>query len=141
MKATPLQTSCNYIEIIIEGTPTPWAAHQGYGKRSYNPRSKQKAHAISQIRNQFSGFPLEGAVSIEVKFFLPIPKAYTKKKRHLIELGVESHIKKPDVDNMLKFLGDCLKTIVFLDDAQVTEIVAQKVYSDHPRTVVTIKPV
>ena len=128
------------IDITLDGLPVPWAAHQGYGKRSFNPRFKEKAHAQWQIRNQFQGFPFEGPVSISVSFHLPIPKSTSKKKRALIQQGLEFPLKKPDIDNLCKFLCDCLKTITFLDDSQIVELIAQKYFSDHPRTVISIKP-
>jgi len=139
-KANHFSMTQRGIDITLLGLPVPWAAHQGYGKRSFNPRFKEKAHAQWQIRNQFQGFPFEGPVSITASFHLPIPKSTSKKKRDLIQKGLEYPLKKPDIDNLCKFLCDCLKTITFLDDAQIVELIAQKYFSDHPRTVIKITP-
>ena len=55
--------------------------------------------------------------------------------------NIIDHIVRPDCTNMQKFYEDCLKGIVIADDSQVVESIARKRYSDHPRTVITIKPV
>lgn len=52
--------------------------------------------------------------------------------------GVMHHIKKPDTSNCTKFLEDTLKGIVIEDDSQVVEIIAKKIYSDIPKTVLLV---
>ena len=69
---------------------------------------------------------------------MPIPASTSRPRRSQMINGMLSHIKKPDIDNLNKFLCDCLKGIVFVDDAQVVELNCRKIYSQTPRTVVKI---
>ena len=55
--------------------------------------------------------------------------------------GRISHMKKPDIDNLQKFVLDCLNEIVIRDDSQVVEIRARKVYSMKPGTLIRIRPI
>lgn len=48
--------------------------------------------------------------------------------------GDVPHCKKPDIDNYLKYILDCMSGIVFKDDAQVWSISAKKVYGVEPCT-------
>ena len=51
-------------------------------------------------------------------------KANTKKV-----LG-KFRVKKPDLDNVIKLVADSCNGIVYIDDAQIVEIIARKVYGD-----------
>ena len=53
-----------------------------------------------------------------------MPKSWSKKKR--IDMVGESHAQKPDLDNMIKSVGDCLKK----DDQTINEIIAKKFWSE-----------
>ena len=51
-----------------------------------------------------------------------------------------SHTKKPDIDNLIKFVMDSLSGIngFFLDDNQIVSIYAEKIFSDDPKTEILI---
>lgn len=132
--------SANQISVAFEGIPVPWAAHQGYGRKSFNPKYKEKSHYRWQLKNQCPQMLLVGPISVEATYEMPIPKALLKKKKDLIRQGLIFPIKRPDLDNLNKFLLDVLKEHVFVDDSQVVEILAKKIYSDHPQTIIHIKP-
>lgn len=74
---------------------------------------------------------LEGAVALKVCFFMPIPKSTPKKKCKALEN--QPHLKKPDIDNVLKGLLDAMNNELFDDDSQVYEVSAVKLYSANPR--------
>lgn len=46
---------------------------------------------------------------------------------------------KPDLDNMLKFVNDCLTGLVIVDDSLISRVVAEKVYGDNERTEIYIR--
>ena len=52
------------------------------------------------------------------------PKSWSKKKR--LDMVGECHMSKPDLDNMIKSVGDCLKK----DDQTIHEIIAKKFWSE-----------
>src|SRR5579885_1334624 len=118
--------------------PVPWAAHRGFGRKSFNPRFKEKEFYQWQIKSHFNqSSPIQGAVRVDAVYHMAVPK--TSKVRRLQMLnGMIHHLSRPDIDNLNKFLCDCLKTIVFEDDNQVVEINAKKIYGERPKTVVNI---
>lgn len=125
----------------VDGIPTPWAAHKGYGRRAYNPRYSEKQQAIWQIRcyhNKTS--PITGPVRLHLEFHLPIPKGTSGIRKRQMLNGTIHHIKKPDVTNLQKFIEDCLKGLIIEDDSQVVEINARKIYSEKPKTIVKVEP-
>lgn len=123
----------------IEGLPVPWRAHAGFGRKSFNPRFKEKEFYQWQIRSQWNKKgPFGGPIHLEVVYHLPIPQGTSKAKRLQMLNGLIHHLKRPDLDNLDKFLCDCLKTIVFDDDSQVVEKHVTKIYSETPQTVVKI---
>ena len=65
--------------------------------------------------------PLEGAVALDVMFFLPRPKSVTRAFPSV----------KPDLDKMIRSINDSATDAgVVSDDSQVVEIVAYKCYAD-----------
>ena len=50
------------------------------------------------------------------------------------------HTKKPDIDNMIKFVLDALQgqNGYYLDDSQIIRIYAEKIYCEDPRTEIMI---
>lgn len=78
--------------------------------------------------------PFTGAISITLLFRLPRPKSLPK-------LTVW-HIKKPDLDNLVKASLDGLEGIIFKGDQQIFQLVALKQYcqdNESPGVVVEIK--
>lgn len=141
------------MKIILLGIPIAQQRHRdrgGGGK--YDPQSALKGplglFIKSQIRGQKlqphqlrSSIPLTGAVSVVMRFHMPIPKSTSKKKALLMEVGKIHHIKKPDLDNMEKFYTDVLKGIAWKDDSQVISSDTKKMYSTHPRTEIIVMEV
>lgn len=122
----------------IDGLPVPWAAHQGFGKRSFNPKFKEKEFYQWQVKAQWNCEPISGPVHLEIVYHMPIPKGTSKPKRLQMLNGILHHLKRPDVDNLNKFLCDAIKGVVMEDDSQVWKIEASKIYSTSPRTTVRI---
>lgn len=83
-----------------------------------------KENVSAQLVAQKPDF-LEGAIGIHVVFHLPRPKTLPKKVIH--------HIKKPDVDNLMKGLMDACKGILWKDDTQVVMLTVTKIYGEIPR--------
>lgn len=87
--------------------------------------------------------PLEDALVLTVTAFLPVPMSWSGKKISKAERGEIKPICKPDLDNLVKNLKDCLTATSFWhDDKQVVSLVANKLYNDGhgPRWEVEITP-
>lgn len=71
------------------------------------------------------GIPvMDGPLLVVVHFRIPIPSAISKKRKELLHLL--PHTKKPDGDNLEKFLNDALNGIVWTDDSRITWLVRSK---------------
>lgn len=115
---------------IINGDPIAWKrpSNNMSGKR-FDPQKNLKLIVGIGLHSQQEGPPLEGALEIVVTFYFKPPKL-RKRKYHCV---------KPDIDNMCKFLFDACKSIVFVDDAQIASLIAQKMYDTTPRVEFTIR--
>jgi Holliday junction resolvase RusA-like endonuclease len=77
--------------------------------------------------------PLEGPLGLVVEISMPIPPSWSKKRQEAAEANQELPTGKPDLDNMIKHLKDCLTQVGFwLDDKQVVFLMAAKHYSRTP---------
>lgn len=125
--------------IKITPIPAPRPRFSKYG--TYNPAkytNYKKAlamHLKALDLAKIQGGPL----SLCVRFYLPIPASLSKKKR--LELDGKDHIKKPDLDNLLKAFKDSANEILWSDDSQVSNTYSSKEYSLEPKIEFKIKPV
>jgi Holliday junction resolvase RusA-like endonuclease len=90
------------------------------------------AEAASQALHG-AGVLFEGPLLLRVAFYLPRPKSLPKK--------VTAHIKKPDLDKLVRSCKDALTKVVWHDDAQVIRLDASKTYAaagESPRAVITV---
>ena len=77
--------------------------------------------------------PFEGALSLKVTAFRPIPPSWSKKKQEEARRLLIFPTGKPDLDNFVKHVKDCLTKLSFWrDDSQVVALTASKVYGDFP---------
>lgn len=119
--------------IFIDHIPTPWAAHCGYGKNSWDKRHPQKEEYRRQIREQWGKEKaITSAVTLDIYYVFPIPKSTSKVKRDAMIKNEIDHLVKPDVTNLNKLTEDCLKGIAIDDDSIVTKITGQKRYGSRP---------
>jgi Holliday junction resolvase RusA-like endonuclease len=90
-----------------------------------------------------SSFPLynEGAVSMEITFHRKVAIKNLPQVRKLSNQNFVYDTKKPDVDNLSKFVLDALNGVLYKDDDQVVRLTATKVLHTEPsntgKTVVT----
>lgn len=82
--------------------------------------------------------PLESAVDLTVRAFLPIPSSWSLKKQRAAALGEIMPTKKPDLDNVLKAIKDGANGVAWRDDAQVVDCCTKKRYGT-PRVEVEIR--
>ena len=117
--------------LVILGKPTPQKRHR-YSFRGGNVRNfKAKALEFSPKKM------LKGAIMLSITFYMPRPKNHyrTGKFSHLLKNNAPiSHIVKPDIDNLSKFVMDALQGILWDDDCYINALEARKAYSEKPRT-------
>lgn len=115
---------------VIKGDPIALARPR-YNKRTvYDAQKNKKLVAGIELRNQHGSLPfLEGALHLDINFFLKIP---TKSKHSCLDNRY--HIYRPDLSNLLKFIEDIGTGIIYKDDSIICSINASKRYSVEPRT-------
>ena len=84
---------------------------------------------------------LAGALKLTVVAFLSIPKSKSASWKKGALDGTIRPLKKPDLDNIIKGIGDALNRVVYVDDTQIVEVDAAKFYSDQPRITIRIDSV
>ena len=111
---------------------------------TYKPRAEAereeyfKMAAKEQMKHYGLYEPFQPGTPIAVTYlfeFTP-PSSFSKKKR--AESYGKSHIKKPDLDNLIKFAQDAMNGIAWADDSQVSRSSAEKRYAEEERTVIVI---
>lgn len=128
------------ITLSIPGDPVPWASHQGFGRRSFNPRFKEREAVRWHIHNQYKGKLLDDPLHVSMEFFVRIPKSFSKKDRMRIANAELYPTKRPDRSNYVKFLEDCMTGIIYQDDSLIVDGSARKLFAiNHdPLTMITI---
>ena len=131
------------ITVIYNGTPqAKGRARFGRG-HAYTPQATvDYQHALGwHAKARMGGRkPITTPVTFKALFELSAPSSWSKARRaaaiaHKIHPAV-----KPDLDNYVKAALDAINGIVVVDDAQVVEISARKVYGVNPKTIVTVAP-
>ena len=133
----------NTVALKIKGKPIakkrPRFARHGKFVRTYSDQETEEGRFLWEVRNQLDGHQIfNGALFLTARFFMPIPKSTSKKKRAMMLNDEIHHTKKPDVDNCIKFICDCLNGVVYRDDSQIFSKHGIKRYSDEPRTEIEI---
>lgn len=132
------------IELDLYGDPIPQKRPKFFRRGThvgcYDDQLKLKQGFQWQMKSLYRGEPLEAPLCLSVTFFMPIPQSASKIKKTQMKNGVIAHTKRPDLDNLQKFLLDCMNGLIFKDDSQIVEIRARKIYADNPGTFVRIFP-
>jgi len=131
--------------IEIPGKPIakarPRFVRRGKFINTYNPQETEEGKWLLSARSQITRV-FEGPIKITIGFYFERPKSHfgTGKNSDIIkENAPKRHVTKPDLDNLIKFVLDCLNGEAFLDDRQIITLEAIKEYDSSASTVVTIK--
>lgn len=82
--------------------------------------------------------PFDGPIDLRMTSYRPIPKSWSKKQQQMARDGLLLPTSKPDYTNIARF-EDALKSIVWLDDAQITDAHHWKRFGDIPRVVIEVR--
>ena len=110
--------------------------------RNYTPEKSPVNVFKSMVQVRFAeayqGPPLEGPLLVELQFVMPRPKYLIWKTKPMERLPCAA---RPDIDNLVKSVFDSLKSKAWIDDAQVSKLIAAKCYrsgSEQPHVAVWI---
>ena len=135
------------IEFCIYGNPVAQArgrakpfkkADGQLGAIVYDPQNakewKQLVRAQAVLHRRTAVGLIQGPIFLTLNFYLLRPKSLPKKVKH--------HIKRPDLDNLVKAVKDGLKGIIYREDSQVWSELAAKHYcngTEPPRVEVVLE--
>ena len=128
------------LSFTIQGKPIAKARARITRYGNYDPQEAIKKRIAWEINAQLlvavsarsNVYAPEGqALDLDCCFYMPIPKSRPP--------ASVLHTKKPDLDNLVKMILDCITLAgLWHDDSQVVRLSAMKVYSPEPRTSVTV---
>lgn len=134
------------ITVRLLGTPVAFARTR-IGPRGHLFTPSLQRNATAAMRLAAEGAMREaGATMLDEPLamdllaeFLP-PASWSKKKQGEALLGIRRPGKKPDIDNLVKLVGDAMTGIVFRDDCLIVELYVRKIYGTQPKIVCTVRP-
>jgi len=117
---------------------------------SYDPQNDEKKRVTELMVRARSEYALSDKAEMQEILDAPalivfmtfyFRPAYTSQADYNRKLwNLESHNKKPDIDNLAKFYLDCGKGVIWQDDNMVSSLYARKTYNDIPQTEIFITP-
>lgn len=110
---------------VIPGTPTAWQRARRNGRRYFDGQEKDKLK-IAAFAKHAGIAPVRGHLILTLGFYFNRPK----KLGRAYGAGAVPMGCRPDVDNLIKIIGDGLNGVAWFDDAQIWEVRARKWYHE-----------
>jgi len=136
------------MKLTIPGKPIakkrPRFVRRGKFVSTYNDQKEVEETIKYYLELQAIGRKIKGPVFVHSIFYMPRPKSHYGTGRNANTLKASApkyHTVKPDIDNLEKMVYDCLNRVIWNDDACIVKSYSVKIYSNNPRTVITIKEV
>lgn len=128
------------VSFFVPGIPKPQGSKRGFvrGGKAVLVEAAGQAHkdwratvalAAAESYVPMTGL-LDGPLTLDVTFTMPKPKSRPK-RRPMPDSA-------PDLDKLLRLVGDSLTGVVWRDDAQVVECHARKLYGERPGARITV---
>ena len=99
-----------------------------------DPRTREYEASLRRIAVDVMGArePLEGPLSLSLRFRLSPPASMTKRQRAAVLAGEQPYFGRIDVDNCAKAIADALNGVCWRDDKQIVRLFATKVAHERP---------
>jgi crossover junction endodeoxyribonuclease RusA len=115
------------LALFVPGRPAPQGSkrHVGNGilvesSKALAPWRTTVAWHAAQAATQL----LDGPIAVEVQFVMPRPTSLPKRK------PTPPHVKRPDVDKLIRAILDALSGVIWHDDSQVVDLHPTKRYAE-----------
>jgi len=121
-----------------QGSKTPWGTEANPKLASW--RNDMRLAAYLAMKGQP---PFHGPVALRATFTFPRPKSHFRTGRHAGEVKESAPGWKPstpDLDKLVRALGDAMSGVVIRDDAQIVDLAVTKIYGQKPGVVVKVRP-
>ena len=123
------------IVLRIAGVPVPKGrprfTRQG---RTYTPAATKKweEHVRDTARRCCPDVVLDGPLRCGLKFWLPVPKSWSKSRQERALEGTIAPTSRPDIENLAKSILDAFNGLLYHDDSQVVDLRLVKRYGAVP---------
>ena len=121
--------------IVIPGKPIskarPRFVRRGKGVITFNPQTTEEGKWLLMAKGQIKE-TMTGAIGMSCEFMFARPKSHFGTGRNADKLKSSApvyHAQKPDIDNLVKFVNDCLNGVAYWDDSQIVMIHADKTWA------------
>lgn len=140
------------VRFWVPGIPAPGGSKRGFVNKKSGKvvlmdmggeRTKSWREAVRVFGYQaMSGRePLSGPLRLELRFFMPRPKAHfgTGKRAEILRPDAPAwHTNAPDTTKLIRSTEDALKGVVWRDDCQVAVQFAEKTYGTQTGAQITV---
>lgn len=133
------------IDFTVKGNPKPQPRHRhvnrGKFTSTYDPAKKDKASFARMCLREAPIDPIEEATRVELVFAFARPKSHMGTGRNANKVkpsAPEKHTKKPDIDNLQKYVFDALNGLFWKDDSVIDEVIATKKWAPEGYTRITV---
>ena len=122
--------------IVIFGRPIakkrPRFVRRGKFVSTYNCQETEEGRWLWEAKGQIHKM-LTGPITMKCNFFFARPKSHfgTGKNHNKLKSSAPTfHTQTPDIDNLQKFVKDCLNGIAYKDDCQIIYVEASKMWAE-----------
>ena len=136
------------MQITVLGDPQALKRHRTFRRGNfvgtYDPSQGVKKDFLSIVQEQAPEKPFDVALKVTMKFYFSRPKNHYRTGKYSGELKPNAprwHIKRPDIDNLVKFVADALNKVFWRDDSIIAVMEVSKEYSEKPRTEILIEEI
>jgi len=144
--------------LYVTGKPIPQGSTKAFAVKGKAFTTSTNAGPLARYRNDIRNIwttspkkgerlepdPVDGEVVMVIDFTFARPKSHylpansKRKERELREDAPAYVIGKPDLDKLIRAVGDALTGYAYKDDAQVVQVVAHKRWGEAARTHITV---
>jgi Holliday junction resolvase RusA-like endonuclease len=118
---------------VINGEPFACARPRFGDGRIYDSQRETKLLVGITLESQHNEEPLfQGPLNLNISFYLPI---FSAKK---IKLNQQPHTQLPIITNLVKYIEEIARGIIFDQECTIAALVARKYYSTNPRTEIIV---
>jgi crossover junction endodeoxyribonuclease RusA len=132
------------VSFTVHGLPISQGSKNPFGGESNAKKLKPwRASIAAEAGEQMNGQPLEsGPVRLYGAFYFPRPKSHygTGRNAGVLKASAPKHITKvPDLDKLVRAVGDALTNVVLRDDAQIVHLYVWKLWGEAARCEITVE--
>ena len=133
------------LRFTVLGNPKPQSRprffRRGNFVRVYDKDKPDKDNFAEVAMYNAPKEPLTEPLVVNIIFYLKRPKNHYRTGKFagvLKDTALNYHTRRPDIDNLSKFVLDSLNKVYWVDDSQIFQLNLTKKYDEEPRTCVEI---